>query len=314
MGTLNYHHLRLFQAVAREGNLTRASKQLHLTPQTVSTQIRDLEAALGERLFQRIGRRMFLTEAGQVALRYANEIFSLGQEFQETLRGRPTGHPPRILVGAADVLPKLIVHRLIEPALRLNEPIQLVCHEGTPTELLADLAVHRLDVVLSDTPIPPTVNVRAYNHLLGTCGVTFMAQPKLGRRLRRRFPESLDGAPVLLPIDDAVLRRLLDGWFDSCGVRPVIVGEFEDSALLKSFGQAGEGFFAIPTVVEEEVARQYEVEAIGQTEEVTESFYAISVERRVRHPAVAAPGAASGRGGDLRRRPLRVVRMRRCAV
>jgi LysR family transcriptional activator of nhaA len=128
MGTLNYHHLRLFQAVAREGNLTRASKQLHLTPQTVSTQIRDLEAALGERLFQRIGRRMFLTEAGQVALRYANEIFSLGQEFQETLRGRPTGHPPRILVGAADVLPKLIVHRLIEPALRLNEPIQLVCH------------------------------------------------------------------------------------------------------------------------------------------------------------------------------------------
>jgi LysR family transcriptional activator of nhaA len=288
MGTLNYHHLRLFQAVAREGNLTRASKQLHLTPQTVSTQIRDLEAALGERLFQRIGRRMFLTEAGQVALRYANEIFSLGQEFQETLRGRPTGHPPRILVGAADVLPKLIVHRLIEPALRLNEPIQLVCQEGTPTELLADLAVHRLDVVLSDTPIPPTVNVRAYNHLLGTCGVTFMAQPKLGRRLRRRFPESLDGAPVLLPIDDAVLRRLLDGWFDSCGVRPVIVGEFEDSALLKSFGQAGEGFFAIPTVVEEEVARQYEVEAIGQTEEVTESFYAISVERRVRHPAVAA--------------------------
>ena len=288
MGTLNYHHLRLFQAVAREGNLTRASKQLHLTPQTVSTQIRDLEAALGERLFQRIGRRMFLTEAGQVALRYANEIFSLGQEFQETLRGRPTGHPPRILVGAADVLPKLIVHRLIEPALRLNEPIQLVCHEGTPTELLADLAVHRLDVVLSDTPIPPTVNVRAYNHLLGTCGVTFMAQPKLGRRLRRRFPESLDGAPVLLPIDDAVLRRLLDGWFDSCGVRPVIVGEFEDSALLKSFGQAGEGFFAIPSVVEEEVARQYEVEAIGQTEEVTESFYAISVERRVRHPAVAA--------------------------
>ena len=201
---------------------------------------------------------------------------------------QPTGRSARILVGAADILPKLIVHRLIEPALRLDEPVQLVCHMGSPTELLADLAVHRLDVVLSDSPIPPTVKVRAYNHLLGTCGVTFMAQPKLGKRLRRRFPESLDGAPVLLPSDDAVLRRLLDEWFDSRGVRPVVVGEFEDSALLKSFGQAGEGFFAIPTVVEEEVARQYEVEAIGQTEDVTESFYAISVERRVRHPAVMA--------------------------
>lgn len=288
MGTLNFHHLRLFQAVAREGNLTRASKQLHLTPQTVSTQIRDLEAALGEQLFQRSGRRMVLTGAGQIALRYANEIFSLGQEFQETLRGQPTGRSPRILVGAADILPKLIVHRLIEPALRLDEPVQLVCHMGSPTELLADLAVHRLDVVLSDSPIPPTVKVQAYNHLLGTCGVTFMAQPKLGKRLRRRFPESLDGAPVLLPSDDAVLRRLLDGWFDGCGVRPVIVGEFEDSALLKSFGQAGEGFFAIPSVIEEEVARQYEVVAIGQTEDVSESFYAISAERRVRHPAVAA--------------------------
>jgi LysR family transcriptional activator of nhaA len=288
MGTLNFHHLRLFQAVAREGNLTRASRQLHLTPQTVSTQIRDLEAALGEQLFQRVGRRMVLTDAGHVALRYANDIFSLGREFQETLRGQPSGRSPRILVGAADILPKLIVHRLIEPALRLNEPVQLVCHTGSPTELLADLAVHRLDVILSDSPIPPTVKVRAYNHLLGTCGVTFMAQPELRKRLRSGFPESLDGAPVLLPSDEAVLRRLLDAWFDRCGVRPVIVGEFEDSALLKSFGQAGEGFFAIPTVVEEEVGRQYEVEAIGRTEDVTESFYAISVERRVRHPAVMA--------------------------
>lgn len=288
MGTLNFHHLRLFQAVAREGNLTRASRQLHLTPQTVSTQIRDLEAALGERLFRRDGRRLVLTDAGQIALRYANEIFSLGQEFQETLRGQPTGRPPRILVGVADVLPKLIVHRLIEPALRLDEPIHLVCHEGSPTDLLAALAVHRLDVVLSDSPIPPTVKVRAYNHLLGTCGITFMAHPKLAKRLRRRFPESLDGAPVLLPIDPAVLRGLLDGWFESSGVRPVIVGEFEDSALLKSFGQAGEGFFAIPTVMEEEVARQYEVEPIGRTEDIIESFYAISVERRVRRAAVVA--------------------------
>jgi len=288
MTTLNYHHLRLFQAVAREGNLTRASERLHLTPQTVSSQIRDLETAIGEQLFRRSGRRMFLTDAGQVALRYSGEIFSLGQELLETLRGQPTGRPVRIHVGAPDALPKLIVHRLLEPALHLDEPIHLFCREGSPAELLGDLAVHRLDVVLSDSPIPPMAKVRAYNHLLGTCGVTFMAEAELAEALRDDFPASVDGAPVLLPSEDAVLRRDLDGWFDQLGVRPMIVGEFEDSALLKSFGQAGEGFFAVPTVVEEEVARQYRVQAIARTEEVTESFYAISVERRVRHPAVVA--------------------------
>jgi len=253
----------------------------------VSTQIRDLEAAMGEQLFLRSGRRLLLTDAGQVALRYADEIFSIGQELQETLRGQPTGRPLRILVGVTDVLPKLIVHRIIEPALRLKEPIQIVCREGNPTELLADLSVHRLDVVLSDSPIPPMARVRAYNHPLGTCSVTFMAQPKLAGRLRAGFPASLDGAPVLLPGDGSVIRRDLDAWFETIGVRPVIVGEFEDSALLKCFGQAGEGFFAIPSVIETEVTRQYEVQTIGKTEDVTESYYAISVERRVRHPAVA---------------------------
>jgi LysR family transcriptional activator of nhaA len=288
MKPLNYHHLRLFQAVAREGNLTRASAKLHLTPQTVSTQIRDLEASLGEQLFRRAGRALQLTDTGDAVLRYANEIFSLGQELQESLRGQPTGRPLRTLVGATDVLPKLIVHHLLEPALHLEQPIHIVCTEGSPTELLADLAVHRLDVVLSDSPIPRTARVKAYNHLLGTCGVTFMAHPDLARRLRKGFPSSLDGAPVLLPSDEAVVRHDLNEWFESCEVRPAIVGEFEDSALLKTFGHAGEGFFAIPSVVEDEVARQYEVEAIGRTEEVTESYYAISVERRVRHPAVAA--------------------------
>ena len=288
MTTLNYHHLRLFRAVAREGNLTRASERLHLTPQTVSAQIRDLETAIGEQLFRRSGRRMFLTDAGQVALRYSGEIFSLGQELLETLRGQPTGRPIRLHVGAPDALPKLIVHRLLEPALHLDEPIHLFCREGSPAELLGDLAVHRLDVVLSDSPIPPMAKVRAYNHLLGTCGITFMGQTELANGLRDDFPASVDGAPILLPSENAVLRRDLDGWFDQLGVRPVIVGEFEDSALLKSFGQAGEGFFAVPTVVEEEVARQYRVHAIARTEEVTESFYALSVERRVRHPAVVA--------------------------
>ena len=288
METLNYHHLRLFWAVAHEGNLTRASKKLHLAPQTVSTQIRDFETALGEQLFRRSGRRMLLTDVGHVALRYADEIFSLGQEFREALRGQPTGRPLRLVVGVADVMPKLVAHRLIEPALLLEEPVRIVCREGTPEKLLADLAIHGLDVVLSDAPIPPGMNVRAYNHQLGRCGVTFMAQPDLARRLRKGFPRSLEGAPVLLPSEDTVLRRELDEWFDERGVRPVIAGEFEDSALLKVFGQAGAGFFAVPTVIEDEVARQYEVQAIGATEDVSERFYAISVERRIRHPAVMA--------------------------
>ena len=243
---------------------------------------------MGERLFLRTGRRMVLTDAGQVALRYSGEIFALGQELTETLRGQPSGRPVQIRIGAPEALPKLIVHRLLEPALHLDEPIQIFCRERNPTELLADLAVHRLDVVLSDAPIPPLAKVRAYNHLLGTCGITFMAQAKLAKRLRVGFPQSLDGAPVLLPSDDAVLRRDLDRWFDKIGVRPSIVGEFEDSALLKSFGQAGEGFFAAPSVVEKEVARQYKVQRIAGIDAVTESFYAISVERRVRHPAVVA--------------------------
>lgn len=286
--SLNYHHLRLFQAVAREGHLTRASERLHLTPQTVSTQIRHLEAAMGERLFLRTGRRMVLTDAGHVALRYSGEIFSLGQELLETLRGQPTGRPVLIRIGAPEALPKIIVHRLIEPALHLEEPVQIFCRERSPTELLADLAVHRLDVVLSDTPIPPMAKVRAYSHLLGTCGISFMAQTKLANGLRDHFPRSLDGAPVLLPSDDAVLRRDLDSWFEKVDVRPRIVGQFEDSGLLKSFGQAGEGFFAVPSVIEKEVARQYKVQKIAEIDEVTESFYAISVERRVRHPAVVA--------------------------
>ena len=288
MEHLNYHHLRLFRAVAHEGNLTRASGKLYLTPQTVSTQIRDLEAAIGEKLFRRSGRGLLLTDAGHVALRYADEIFSVGQEFLETLRGQPSGRPLRLVVGVADMLPKLVAHRLIEPALHLDEPVRIFCREGTPEKLLADLAVHDIDVVLSDSPIPHGLSVRAYNHELGRCGIAFMARAELASRLREGFPRSLDGAPVLLPGVHAVLRRELDSWFHATAVRPVIVGEFEDSALLKVFGQAGAGFFSVPTVMEDEVARQYEVESIGSTDDVVEHFYAISVERHVRHPAVVA--------------------------
>jgi len=288
MDSLNYHHLRYFWAVARAGNLTRASAELHLTPQTVSAQIKDLEHALGEKLFRRSGRSLVLTEVGDVVFRYADEIFSIGKELLENLAGQPTGRPLRLVVGVADVLPKLVAHRLLAPAMTLDDPVRIVCRETGLATLLGDLATHRVDVVLSDAPIPPTIKIQAYNHLLGECGVTFMAVAPLARRCLKKFPAGLDGAPMLLPAEGTALRGQLDQWFRSRGVQPRIVAEFEDSALLKTFGQAGDGVFPVPSVVETEVARQYQVVTVGSAEGVVERFYAISVERRVVHPAVAA--------------------------
>ena len=284
---LNYHHLRYFWAVARNGNLTSASAELHLTPQTVSAQIKDLEAAIGESLFQRSGRRLVLTEVGKVTFRYADEIFAMGNELLETLRGHPTGRPLRLQIGVAAVLPKLVAYRLIEPVLKMQEAVRVVCHEALPDLLLAELAVHHLDVVLSDAPIPAAVKVQAYNHLLGECGVLLMASPGLARKYRRGFPDSLDGAPVLLPAGGSVLRHALERWFDNRGVRPIVVGEFDDSALLKSFGQAGVGVFPVASVVEREVAHQYNVKPVGTLDGIVERFYAISLERKIQHPAVA---------------------------
>jgi LysR family transcriptional activator of nhaA len=288
METLNFHYLRLFWGVAREGHLTRASAKMHLTPQTVSTQIRKLEQGLGVKLFHRSGRRLILTEAGHTVMGYADEIFLVGDELLATLEGKPTGRPLRFIVGLADVLPKLVAYRLLRAARGIEEPIRLVCREGKPKTLLAELSVHGLDLVLSDAPVPPRARVRAYNHALGECGVTFMARAELARKLRRGFPKSLDGAPLLMPSEDAILNRELHRWFDQHGVRPAIVGEFDDSALLKAFGQEGAGFFAIPAIIEAEVARQYRVRPVGVAQGIIERFYAISLERRIRHPAVTA--------------------------
>ena len=288
MYRLNYQHLRYFWAVSRHGNLTRASAELQLTPQTVSSQIHDLEDGLGEKLFARQGRRLVLTDIGHVVFRYADEIFSLGRELQDVVRGLPAERPIHLAVGVADVLPKLIARHLIEPALRMEEPVHVICHEATPERLLAELAIHGLDVVLTDAPIPPAVKIRAYNHLLGECGITFMASGKLASGLRKGFPRSLDGAPFLVPVRGTALRHELDGWFGTRSIRPEIVGEFADSALLKVFGQAGMGFFAVPSVVEDDVRAQYGVKPIGTVDEIVERFYAISVERKVQHPAVAA--------------------------
>jgi len=288
MTWLNYHHLLYFWTVAREGSLTAGSRELHLTPQTVSAQLRRLEEALGEQLFDRSHRTLVLTDVGRVVYRYANEIFTLGRELSETLRGQPAGHALKLLVGVADVLPKLVAYRLLAPALQMDEDVRLECVEDTSERLLARLAVNELDVVLSDAPVPPTVRGRAFNHLLGECGVTFLGAPALVATYRRGFPQSLDGAPFLLPSEGTVLRRSLEHWFDGLGIRPVVVGEFQDSALLKVFGQAGAGIVAVPSIIAEDAQRQHKVRRLGEATEIVERWYAISVERRVQHPAVLA--------------------------
>ncbi len=288
MQWLNYHHLLYFWTVAREGSVVRAAEALSLTQPTISGQIRALEDALGEKLFERSGRRLVLTEVGRIAYRYAEEIFTLGRELLNTLDDRPTGRPLRLVVGVADVMPKLIVRRLIEPALRLPEGVQVICREDKSDRLLAGLSLHELDVVLADTPMTQGVSVRAFNHLLGESGVSILGAKALAQKYRRQFPASLDQAPMLLPTANTVVRRSLDQFFDTHGIRPRIVAELEDSALLKSFGEGGLGLFPMASVIDKDVCRQFGVQVVGQLEQVRERFYAISVEKKLKHPAVVA--------------------------
>jgi LysR family transcriptional activator of nhaA len=288
MEWLNYHHLLYFWVVAREGGLAAAGKILGLAHPTLSGQIRALENALGEKLFAREGRRLVLTETGRLVYRYAEEIFTLGREMLDTVKDRPTGQPLRIAVGVADVLSKVVVHRLLEPALRLEQPVRLLCREGRHDRLLADLATHGVDLVLADAPVPPGSRIRAYTHLLGESGVSFFGCPELAAAYRDGFPRSLDAAPVLLPLDTLPIRRALDQWFESVAVRPLVRGEFEDSALLTVFGAEGLGLFPAPGVVADELKSRYGVELVGPVEEVRERFYAISVERRIQNPAAVA--------------------------
>lgn len=288
MNWLNYHHLFYFWTVAREGTIARASEKLHLGQPAISTQLRTLERSLGLKLFQKAGRNLELTEAGRTTYRYADEIFSLGKEMLETIRGRPSGMPVRFVVGIVDVIPKLIAKRLLEPALQLSEPVRLTCIEQPFERLLSELVLHNVDIVLSDSPISGAMKVRAFNHLLGESTIAIFGTRPLARKFRKGFPHSLHGAPFLLPHQASTVRRLLETWFDSQGVQPVIRAEFDDSALLKVFGQAGEGLFAAPYVIRDEISRQHEVELIGEIPSIREQFYAISAERRLRHPAVLA--------------------------
>ena len=288
MEWLNYHHLRYFHLTAKEGSVTAAARKLRLAQPTVSGQLRQLEDALGGKLFVRAGRNLVLSDLGRVVFRYADEIFSLGSELVAATRGKEGASALRLVLGASAALPKLAVYQFVAPALALGEPVQVVCKEDRFDNLMASLSVHAIDLVLSDRPMGPEVSIKAYNHLLGDSSVTFFAEKRVADGLRRGFPRSLDGAPFLLPGDDTVLRSSLENWFERLGIRPHRAGEIQDSALMKVFGQAGTGVFAVPSVVEREVRRQYRVSTVGRTDDIRERFYAITVERRIRHPGVVA--------------------------
>jgi len=293
MEWLNYHHLLYFWTVVREGGISKAADKLRLSQPTISAQIRQLEESLGERLFQKQGRTLVPTDVGRVVFRYADEIFSIGRELMETLRGRPAGRPLQLTVGVANAVPKLVVYRLLRPAFHGAEAIHLVCREDSVERLMAELATHALDVVITDAPTPASVRVKAFNHLLGESDTAFFAPPAMAARLRRRFPTSLRDAPLLLPTANTALRRAIDEWLEKEDIRARVVGEFEDTALMKVFGQGVPAAFPAPTAIEQDICRFYGVRVIGRTSAVRERYYAISVERRLKHPGVLAITSAA---------------------
>lgn len=290
---LNYKHLHYFRAVAKTGAINKAAEKLHLAPQTLSGQISTFEARLGVTLFRRSGRRLELTDAGRTALTYADEIFHVGAELEEALQNSMTTRVHPFRVGIADVVPKAIAYQLLAPALTLAEPVKLVCKEGRLERLAAELAIHRLDMVLADRPLPSTMDIKGYSHPLGECGIAFLASRAVAQTLEQDFPANLQAAPMLIPGEDSALRVPLLRWFERHGIQPTIVGEFDDSALMSAFGQAGSGIFPVPLTVSQEVIQQYDVIEVGQTLEIRERFFAISVERRLSHPAVVAVSEAA---------------------
>jgi len=282
---LNYQHLLYFWTVARDGSIADACDRLQLSQPTISMQIGKLEKSLGHKLFDRSGRKLVLTEIGRTVYDYADEIFSLGRELLGTLRGLPGKRSGRLHVGIPTFLPKLITYRLLEPVIHLRQEVQVVCHEDDMADLVAELARHRFDVILTDTPIQSAAGVRTFNHPLGKCDIAICGAPILAARYRARFPESLDGAPFLLPTGATYVRQSLDCWFDDIGVQPRIVGEFDDSALMKEFGKGGAGLFIMPSAVLPEVTEQFQVELVGRVPNLAIRYYAVTTERKLTHPA-----------------------------
>lgn len=296
MRGFNYKHLYYFWAITKSGGVAKAGEQLHVTPQSMSTQMRQLERDVGEPLWRRMGRRLELTEIGHLVFDYADRIFSVGEELKEALRDRQSGNLAQLFrVGITGSVVKVLTWRLLEPVLALPGGVRLVCREGRFRELMSLLAVHELDLVISDRPLTRTLNVRGFNHELLESGTTFLARPSLARRAARSFPESLDLLPLLLPGGDSAVRPQLMRWFDQLQVRPQVIGEFDDTALIKVFGQGGVGAFPIPTVVSEQIAEQFQVMPVGSTEAVRYQVFAISPERTLSHPAVQAISENAGR-------------------
>lgn len=285
MEWLNYHHLLYFWMVAKKGSIARACEELRLAQPTISGQIRALEESLGEKLFARQGRKLVLTDSGQVVYRYADEIFALGSELTDVLKGRPRNRPSRLIVGVSDLIPKLIAYRILEPALGMKGGVQMECYENTPEKLLLNLSAHEFDLVLTDAPAYSAARVKVFNHLLGSSGIALFASPPLANIYRKRFPASLTGAPFLLPMRDSTMRQILDQWFEANSIRPRVLGEFQDVALLTAFGQAGNGIFAAPIAIEREVRSRYRVAKVGELGTRLIEYYAISAERKIKHPA-----------------------------
>jgi LysR family transcriptional regulator, transcriptional activator of nhaA len=286
MDWLNYHHLRYFWTVAREGGLRQAADRLKVSQPSISAQIRELEESLGEKLFRRQGRANVLTDAGQIALRYADEIFNLGRELTNAIKQSPSAQAIRLHVGVADALPKLITHEILKPVFDMEQRVHVICREGKAVELIENLAAHRLDIVLADEPASSSHQGRVFNHHLGESTVTFCAERRLATSLKRGFPNSLHLAPALLPAETTAMRRSLENWFQETGIRPRVVADFEDAALMKVVAAEGKGFVAIPSVVAQEANARYGLKVIGTTNRCRDHVYAITAERRISHPAV----------------------------
>lgn len=285
---LNYKHLYYFWVVAREGGIGRASQVLHLTPQTISGQLRVFENSMNARLFEKKGRGLSLTETGQLVLRYANEIFSLGEELQKVLQRGEAGRKLRVVVGILDSIPKEIAYNILQPVLKFGEDLALTCIEGNLEKLVGELAVNRLDVVLADMPLTASYSVKAFNHFLGESTISFFASPAKAISYRKRFPRCLHDAPMLMPTESSYSGRAVRQWLRDMELTPKIKGYFDDSALLKAFGKAGEGIFFMPSIIEKQVMRDYNVKVIGTINEVSEMYYAITLHRRISHPAINA--------------------------
>jgi LysR family transcriptional activator of nhaA len=296
MEWLNYHHLQYFWVTAREGGVSRASEKLRLSQPTISAQIKKLEEVLNVKLFQRHGRSLVLTDVGRMVFQYADQIFNVGRELLDAIHTSQPGRSLPLTIGVSNAVPKLVACRLLRPLMHTPSPIRLVCREENTEQLLTHLATHSLDVVLADTPAPPHIRVNVFNHVLGESDTAFFAPAALAARLRRRFPRSLHGVRMVASTHNTALRRELDEWLDARGVRPAIIGEFEDPALMKAFGAESQAVFPAPFAIAKDVCRVYGVALIGRTDAVKEHYYAISAERRLTHPGVLAITSAA-RGG-----------------